>query len=404
MKRGAILAAIAGLLCAAIVFFVWRSFTSPSPPATAVPYATLAPDNLQPTLDALSATAQAPQTAVPDTQPTAPTTTYTVQPGDTLFRIAQQFGVTVDALMQANNITNPDLVTAGQILIIPTPTPASQPETAVTPPTIAESNPAPQPAANPATLRGLPLSAILIMPENVIVASRQIFTNGQTLGRNPHAYSKVGDSTIESPHFMARFDEPGSYNLGEFAYLQPTIDYFAGSHARQGAAVRKGFHSWTVTDPMWADKTICAPNETPIACEIRLHNPAFLLIRLGSNDAGVPDMFDQNIRAIVEYAIANGVVPIIGTKADRFEGASNINNTILRQIATDYQLPIWDFDTAAQIIPGRGLDVDYVHLTTYYAHDYTSPTAFERGHAVHNLTALMLLNALYQQIILPITG
>ncbi len=223
------------------------------------------------------------------------------------------------------------------------------------------------------------------------------------MGRNPHAYSKIGDSTIQSPYFMARFDEPGGFNLGRYAYLQPTIDYFAGSHGRQGAAVRKGFHSWTVTDPMWADKTICQPAESSVACEFRLNNPAIVLIRLGSNDRGVPAGFEQNLRQIIEYAIANGVIPVIGTKADRFEG-SNQNNDILRRLAAEYELPVWDFDTAAQIIPGRGLDVDNVHLTTFYAHDYSSPVALQRGHGVHNLTALMMLDVLLNEVILPESG
>ncbi|GIK57282.1 MAG: LysM peptidoglycan-binding domain-containing protein [Chloroflexi bacterium] len=334
--------------------------------------------------------------------------THTVQAGETLFRIAQQYGVTLDALVAANQIANPALIHTGQHLIIPV-TAAPIPETAVitppeAPPAAAESTVLPEPAATAAdpveNLNGVPLSSIIVLPENVIAQARAIFAQGQVYGRNPHAYSKVGDSTIQNPYFMARFDEPGGYNLGPYAYLQPAVDYFAGSHGREGTAVRKGFHSWTVTDPLWADKAICQANETPIACEIRLHNPAIIIIRLGSNDAGVPQMFNQNVRQIVELAIANSVIPVIGTKADRFEG-SNANNDILRQIAADYQLPLWDFDVAAQMIPGRGLDVDNVHLTTFYAHDYGSPVAFQRGHGVHNLTALMMLQALLDEVILP---
>ena len=46
-------------------------------------------------------------------------TTYTVQEGDSLSAISQQFGVSVDAIMAANNISNPDLVRVGDELIIP---------------------------------------------------------------------------------------------------------------------------------------------------------------------------------------------------------------------------------------------------------------------------------------------
>lgn len=47
---------------------------------------------------------------------------YIVQPGDTLYSIAQKFNVTVDAIAQLNNITRPDLIYTGQRLLIPAPT------------------------------------------------------------------------------------------------------------------------------------------------------------------------------------------------------------------------------------------------------------------------------------------
>jgi hypothetical protein len=235
------------------------------------------------------------------------------------------------------------------------------------------------------------------MSEDVQQHIREIYSKGQTLGRNPRAFSKIGDSTIENPYFLTRFDE-GAYNLGDYAYLQPVIDYFAGSFARQGMAVRLGLHSWSIMDPLWADKTTCQPNETIIACEFRLHNPSVVLIRLGSNDTGVPESFDKNLREIVEFSVENGVIPVLGTKADRHEGPGNVNNTIIRQIATDYRIPLWDFDRVAQALPGSGLDLDGVHLTTFYAHDYTLPEALQRGHGVHNLTALMALDEIRKTI------
>jgi len=46
--------------------------------------------------------------------------THVVQPGETLTRIAQQYNVTTQALMEANNLQNPNYIQVGQILIIPT--------------------------------------------------------------------------------------------------------------------------------------------------------------------------------------------------------------------------------------------------------------------------------------------
>ncbi len=45
--------------------------------------------------------------------------TYTIMPGDTLTKIAAKFNTTVEALVKANNISNPDLIIAGQTLKIP---------------------------------------------------------------------------------------------------------------------------------------------------------------------------------------------------------------------------------------------------------------------------------------------
>lgn len=49
-------------------------------------------------------------------------TVYIVQPGDTLFKIAQRFRTTVDAILAANpEIKDPNLIFAGQKIIIPAP-------------------------------------------------------------------------------------------------------------------------------------------------------------------------------------------------------------------------------------------------------------------------------------------
>ncbi len=44
---------------------------------------------------------------------------HVVSPGDTLWKISRMYGVTVNAIVQANNIANPDILTPGQVIIIP---------------------------------------------------------------------------------------------------------------------------------------------------------------------------------------------------------------------------------------------------------------------------------------------
>jgi LysM repeat protein len=79
------------------------------------------------------------ETAIPPSATPEPAQkTYTVQAGDTLFKIAQANGITVDELAQANQITNVDLIKVGQVLVIP---PASR----------ASATPEPSPSATTAS-------------------------------------------------------------------------------------------------------------------------------------------------------------------------------------------------------------------------------------------------------------
>jgi LysM repeat protein len=70
-----------------------------------------------------SPSAGASATPSPSVAPTPGATplVYVVQRGDQLGRIAQSFGVTLQAIQAANGITNPNLIVTGQKLVIPSP-------------------------------------------------------------------------------------------------------------------------------------------------------------------------------------------------------------------------------------------------------------------------------------------
>ena len=58
-------------------------------------------------------------TSTPTPRPTA--RTHVVRPGENLTRIAQQYGVTVAQIVEANDLANPSQISVGLELIIPPP-------------------------------------------------------------------------------------------------------------------------------------------------------------------------------------------------------------------------------------------------------------------------------------------
>jgi LysM repeat protein len=77
-----------------------------------------------------------------ETAQAGPTPTiYVVQAGDTMSTIAQRYGVTVDDILAANGLSDPNILSIGQNLIIPVE--------GYTPPTATPAEPAPLPT-NPA--------------------------------------------------------------------------------------------------------------------------------------------------------------------------------------------------------------------------------------------------------------
>ncbi len=91
-------------------------YASPAPTTSPVPGATLAP-SATPAANATPLVTPAPAaTATP--QPTAAPTIHVVQAGETLSGIAQRYGTTVAALVEANGLGSADLIRVGMRLLI----------------------------------------------------------------------------------------------------------------------------------------------------------------------------------------------------------------------------------------------------------------------------------------------
>jgi hypothetical protein len=228
----------------------------------------------------------------------------------------------------------------------------------------------------------------------------EIYRHGLELGNHPRIFSRIGDCASAAPAFLVGFD--GNYNLGEYAYLQPAIDYFHLSFKRPSLAAKAGLNTAGVLTTLWTGEQ-CQNHESLLDCQYRLDQPAFAIISLGTNEAYYvhrdPASFERNMRLILDDTIARGIVPILATKADNVEGDHSINATIAR-LALEYGLPLWNFWLAVQPLPDQGM-VEPEHLNSVsYANftDFSIPHSLEYGMQVRNLTALQMLHFLWGQL------
>jgi hypothetical protein len=81
-----------------------------------------------------------------------------------------------------------------------------------------------------------------------------------------------------------------------------------------------------------------------------------VFIQLGTGDKFAWREFEGNLRKMIEYAIANAVLPVLVTKADdidSIQGGAPFNhvNDVIRRLASEYQLPLLDFFAATRTLP-----------------------------------------------------
>jgi hypothetical protein len=227
--------------------------------------------------------------------------------------------------------------------------------------------------------------------------ARAIYQRGLELGNDPQAFSKVGDCQTSTDFFLVDFDHEGQYRLGDdYAELQSTIDYYQGSFSRKSLAVKDGFNVAAVVSPLRADPKQCNAGETPLACEYRLNKPSIALISMETNfKQRTAEEYGKYMRQIVEYTISQGIVPVLGTKADNLEGNDAINAEIAA-IANEYDIPMWNYWVASYPLPNHGFDTDLndgFHLS-FSRNFFDQHKNMLSAWPWRNLTALQVLDAM----------
>ena len=259
-------------------------------------------------------------------------------------------------------------------------------ETATEAPTAAQPTPAP-------TLedwRDAPITPEI--SERIV----EIYQEGQRQGRDPASFSVIGDCQSIPFVFL------GPYGRGELEpdanenYLWSALNYFRTSFRRWSVTSRGGFTAASILNALQADSEECKPGETPLTCEFRLNNPAFVFITLETwLDPDTVDRYEVYLREILETVIEKGAVPILLTKADSSElrGERHVINPVIVNLAYQYQVPVINFYQAAQYLDNHGIDPEREGF-------HLSP----EGYKLKNVLALRALYAVWTTVVADEAG
>lgn len=241
---------------------------------------------------------------------------------------------------------------------------------------------------------------------------QEIFAAGQALGNRPNVFTTVGDSNTTNGDFLRPIGLSSSpCDLGEYEYLQETIDYFSApptpddrnSFTRASLAADRGFSTYSALDPFWADASLCQPNESPLTCEYRVTQPSVALIMLGQIDinyAGTSvSAYHENMENIITASIGQGVIPVLSTivflpERDVYPLSLEFNMVIL-ELAEEHQVPLINLWRAVQSLPNVGIGPDRSHLRAQVGRFCSfDGTEQELGGTLRNLLNLQILHSL----------
>jgi hypothetical protein len=232
--------------------------------------------------------------------------------------------------------------------------------------------------------------------------AREIFERGQILGKDPRVVAKIGDCISDNQHFLSPFGW-GNYNLGSYSQLQEVVNTFSDSLTYDSLAAFNGLVTTAVLDPLFANPLACAPGESPLRCEYRVHNSSVAIIMFGAQDLlfTPADDFDRNLRQIIHETIQAGVVPILSTFPGNISmwDKSIQYNQIVVQVALDYEIPLMNLWQALDILPNHGLNDDGRHLSLPLTEsgDLVG-TNLQKGYPMRNLVTLQALDAIWRSV------
>lgn len=235
---------------------------------------------------------------------------------------------------------------------------------------------------------------------------RRIYAVGQARQLRSDFMLGVGDCNTESRFFLRPMvDETSSDGVADLylsrSDVQDLVSYYEPTFDHKGQSANSGFNALSVMDPLWTRSSACLSGESPLACDIREHQPFAMMIMFGANDVLVlnTEGYELAVRDIIEYSLEQGVIPILSTfpfRLDGRDGTANFGkavrlNAILRLLADEYQIPIVNLWDEVRDLPDKGILPDNAHMTV-------------EGFEIRNELSLEVLRYLRENVIQPAEG
>jgi hypothetical protein len=263
--------------------------------------------------------------------------------------------------------------------------------------------------ADPSTVDSQSLQGLYAAPvlPPISDAMLEVYQRGQELGNNPRAVTKMGDSLVANELYLLPMRQ-NDVDLGPYDYLRDTVRYF-GPSATASAAAKIGLTTYVIFDPLWADKEICQPGESPLDCELRLKKPSVALIMFGPNDLKAMDtqQYGENMRQLVTALLDKGVIPVLfmfSYDPERPLWWQSVEfNQQLIDIGAEYEVPVVNLWAAARVLPEYGLEVDHLHLKNAGVLNlkFSKDKVGESGVMLYNLLSVCVLDDIRRTIIQP---
>ena len=267
--------ALVSLCISVVVFFVlsslfgYRAVPAPTPEAVVISPTAAIPTSAGPTL-------RTPGPADSDGGPDTPDV-YVVRSGDNLSVIATQFGVSMEELMAANGIENPNWIGVGQELVIPRRGAPTATSTVPPIPTVTETPlpfdpPTPVPTKSPTVTGTAPIAPSISTPTAVVEVTETPFSPGQAIFID--AVRGQGDLDVEEVILSNRGSvvDLGGWTLDDGAgraFTFPSVVLWSDAklhiHSGEGADTPTDLF-WNQEEPVWgsAGTIVVLKNDTGV--------------------------------------------------------------------------------------------------------------------------------------------